>query len=330
MVSFVVESTYSCLVGCLIIFFEGYKAEKVLFWIKPKINSICMQRKPNLNSFNLYEFLKHQNSHSLQVPFFLADKDTYKNAHINFPFRTFSYGLGITYTGEGDVFRIGSTDYLVTAGCLTTVGPGMVCQWTGSYTAEHDTVYFTEELFSDLQSNSFLQSLPFFFHGGNHVCKLTDEQLGKITALFSLIKELKDEKSAIPGLVHSLLSLANTFHSIQKSTQKNNAASNKEKITSSFRKLVAEHYPEHKEVAYYATKLNLTPKYLSEILQTEVGKSAKTFIDEYVIMEAKSLLKQTTLSVQEICYWLGYEDASHFTKSFKKLTNVTPTDYRRA
>lgn len=118
-----------------------------------------MQRKPNLNSFNLYEFLKHQNNHSLQVPSFLADKDTYRNAHINFPFRTFAYGLGITYSGDGDIFRIGSTDYLVTAGCLTTVGPGMVCQWTGNYTAEHDTVYFTEELFSSLQANSFSRTI---------------------------------------------------------------------------------------------------------------------------------------------------------------------------
>lgn len=288
-----------------------------------------MQRKTNLNSFNLYEFLKHQHSHSLQVPFFLADRHTYKSAHINFPFRTFAYGLGITYSGEGDVFKIGSTDYLVTAGCLTTIGPGMVCQWTGNYTAEHDTIYFTEELFGDLLFNSFLSSHSFFFHGGNHVIRLTAEQLKRITAIFDLLKELKDEKNTIPGIVHSLLMLSKTYHSIHVETSSNNAVSNKGKIAGTFRKLVAEHFPEHKEVAYYAAKLSITPKYLSEVLQVELGKSAKAFIDEYVIMEAKSLLKQTALSIQEICYWLGYEDASHFTKSFKKLTNVTPTDYRR-
>lgn len=289
-----------------------------------------MQRKLNLKSFNLYEFLKHQNAHSLQVPFFLADRHTYKNAHVNFPFRTFAYGLGITYSGKGDTFKIGSTDYLVTAGCLTTIGPGVVCQWTGNYTAEHDTVYFTEALFGELQSNSFLQSLSFFFHGGHHVIRLTGEQVRKMTALFDLLKELKDEPHAVPGLVYSLLMLANSFHTAQNGTTQNNAVSNREKIASTFRKLVATHFPEHKEVAYYAAQLNITPKYLSEILQTELGKSAKAFIDEYVIMEAKSLLKQTTLSIQEICYWLGYEDASHFTKSFKKLANVTPSEYRRA
>jgi AraC-like DNA-binding protein len=287
-----------------------------------------MQRKQNLKSFNLYEFLKHQNAHSLQVPFFLADRHTYKNAHINFPFRTFTYGLGITYTGDGDTIKIGSADYVMKAGSLTTIGPGLVCQWTGNYTAEHDTIYFTEELFSGLQINSFLQSLSFFFHGGNHVLALTDEQVKKITALFDLLKTLKDDKNAIPGVVHALLTLANAFHTTQKNTPENTAFSTKQKITRTFRKLVAEHYPEHKEVGFYASELNITPKYLSEVLQSELGKSAKNFIDEFVVMEAKSLLKQTTMSIQEISHWLGYDDASHFTKSFKKLASTTPSVYR--
>lgn len=304
-----------------------------------------MQKKFNLSSFNLYEFLKHQNSHGFNVPFFLADRHTYKNAHVNFPFRTFTYGLGITYTGEGDVFKIGSADYTVTAGCLTTVGPGMVCQWTGNYTAEHDTVYFTEELFEGMQNNSFLHSLPFFFHGGRHVIRLTGEEIRKMASIFALLKELKDDKNAVPGIVHSLLMLAESFHANPdnqpqsgnaanrggngQSNRVSNRVSNREKIAQEFRKLVAEHFPQHKEVAFYATALHITPKYLSEVLQAELGKPAKAFIDEYVVMEAKSLLKQTTLSIQEICYWLGFEDASHFNKSFKKLTNTTPTEYRK-
>ncbi|MFZ6014713.1 MAG: helix-turn-helix domain-containing protein [Bacteroidota bacterium] len=289
-----------------------------------------MQKKFNLKSFNLYEFLKHQNAHSLSVPFFLADRHTYKNAHVNFPFRTFAYGVGITYSGKGEVFKIGSTDYVLKAGCLTTVGPGLVCHWTGNYTAEHDTVYFTEELFGSLQTNLFLQSLSFFFHGGNHVIELTDEQIKKVTSLFSLLKELNEDKNAIPGIVHSLLMLANSFHADRNGNTRNPKISNGQKIAHQFRKLVAEHFPENKEVSFYANRLNITPKYLSEVLQVELGKSAKTFIDEFVMMEAKSLLKQTTLSIQEICYWLGFEDASHFTKSFKKLANVTPTEYRKA
>lgn len=288
-----------------------------------------MQKKFNLKSFNLYEFLKHQNAHSVSLPFFLADRNTYKNAHVNFPFRTFTYGLGVTYTGKGDVFKIGSTDFTMKAGSLTTVGPGMVCQWTGDYTAEHDTVYFTEALFEGMQGKTFLQTLHFFFHGGNHVMQLTDEQVKKMKSTFTLLKALKDDKDAIPGIVHSLLMLASAFHSQQNEKPKNANVSRREEIAQKFRKLVAQDFNRHKEVAHYARSLNITPKYLSEVLQLELGKSAKTFIDEFVMMEAKSLLKQTTMSIQEICHWLGFEDASHFTKSFKKLVKTTPTEYRK-
>ncbi|SDL13650.1 helix-turn-helix domain-containing protein [Siphonobacter aquaeclarae] len=286
-----------------------------------------MQKKFNLKSFNLYEFLKHQNAYDQSVPFFLADRHTYEKAHVNFPFRTFAYGIGITYSGPGDIFKIGSTDYFVTEGSLTTVGPGMVCQWTGNYVSEHDTVYFTEKFFSDLQTHSFLHSLPFFFHGGKHVIALTAEQTKKMASLFGLLKELKDDRKAVPGIVHSLLMLVDSFHSADPS--RNSPVSNREKIASSFRKLVAEQFAEHKEVAFYADQLHITPKYLSEVLQAELGKPAKVFIDEYVMMEARSLLKQTAFSVQEICQWLGFEDASHFARVFKRATGETPTQYRK-
>ncbi|MBT1688661.1 helix-turn-helix domain-containing protein [Dawidia soli] len=290
-----------------------------------------MQKKYNLKSFNLYEFLKHQNAHSPSLPFFLADSHTYRSAHVNFPFRTFSYGLGVTYNGvsKDDVFRIGSTDYNLKAGSLTTVGPGLVCQWTGNYNAEHDTVYFTEELFASMQGKSFLQALSFFFHGGNHVIQLTAEQVRKMKSAFALLKAVKDEKEAIPGVVHTILMLANTYHSIQNDKLKSAGGSRREEIAQKFRKLVAQDFSKHKEVAYYAKSLNITPKYLSEVLQIELGKSAKTFIDEFVMMEAKSLLRQTTMSIQEICHWLGFDDASHFTKSFKKMAKITPSDYRK-
>jgi AraC family transcriptional regulator, transcriptional activator of pobA len=290
-----------------------------------------MQKKYDLKSFNLYEFLKHQNAHSPGLPFFLADSNTYKNAHVNFPFRTFSYGLGVTYsdTSVNEVFKIGSTDYILKTGCLTTVGPGLVCQWAGNYTADHDTVYFTEELFAGLKSKSFLQSLPFFFHGGNHVIQLTPEQVKKMKSAFALLKTLKDDQEAVPGIVHTILMLANTCHTIQNDQPRNESVSRRQEITQEFRRLVAQDFGKHKDVSYYAKSLHITPKYLSEVLQVELGKSAKTFIDEFVVMEAKSLLKQTTMPIQEICYWLGFEDASHFTKAFKKLVKNTPTEYRK-
>lgn len=287
-----------------------------------------MIKKNDLKSFSLYEFLKRQNNHSLAIPFFLANNATYKNAHVSFPFRTFTYGLGITYASASvDKVKIGNIDYEIKAGCLTTIGPGIVCTWSSNYTAEHDTIYFTEELFNGYKNHSFLQSLRFFSHGGKHVISLTDEQVKKISILFNALKELKDDTHAIPGVVHSLLMLVDSIHSGAGYNQAK-AISARERIISEFRKLVAERYIEHKEVAFYAASLHITPKYLSEVLQDELGKTAKKFIEEFVMMEAKSILKQTSLSVQEISYWLGYKDASSFAKIFKKQTGTSPSAYR--
>ena len=73
----------------------------------------------------------------------------------------------------------------------------------------------------------------------------------------------------------------------------------------------------------------MTPKYLSEILVEESGKPAKAMITAHISMEAKSLLRQTSMTVQEIAYLLGYDDTSYFIKTFKKWEGCTPSAYRK-
>lgn len=287
-----------------------------------------MLKNLNLKTFNLYEYLKEQRQQYMSVPYLLADRDTYRDARVRFPFRTFTYGIGITYDGTPEKFKIGSTDYEVKPGSLTTIGPGIVSHWMGDYVAAHDTIYFTDELFADSLRVSFLKSLPFFLPGGNHVISLPDEQAKEITALFQTIKAFDGDKDVITGLVYSLLMLVTKYHNLQH--QKLQAAgSHREQTAARFRQLLATHFTEQKDVTFYASYLNITPKYLSEILQGQLGKPAKTLIDEYIAMEAKSLLRQTSMSVQEIAYTLGYDDGSYFTKAFKKWEGLTPAAYKK-
>lgn len=286
------------------------------------------KNQTSLKTFNLYKYLKEQNSHRMSFPYFLASQDTYKEATVRFPFRTFTYGIGITYTGDTNLFKIGSAEFQVKAGSLTTIGPGIVSQWMGNYFGEHDTIYFTENLFIDILKVNFLNSLPFFLPGGNHVVQLQQPEIEKIKLLFNLLKSFKDDISLMPGLVHSLLMLVCNIHSVHKNETQLNA-NNKEIVVGKFRALVAKHFTEQKDVSFYASALNITPKYLSEILMEISGKPAKSLIDEHISMEAKSLLRQTNMSVQEICYWLGYDDTSYFTKIFKKWEGLAPLAYRK-
>ena len=285
-----------------------------------------MKKKMDLKNFNLYQYLKEQHSHNMQVPYFLANQDTYKKASIRFPFRTFAYGIGLTWSGQGGVFKVGSTDYQMQAGSLMTVGPGIVLQWMGDYRSIHDTVYFTEELFKNNLRSSFLKSLPFFQPGGTHMIVLEEEYIKKIKAVFDLLKQCKEESEVIIGLVYSLLALTIRCHGMQKVKA---TFSIREKMVNDFKTLLSKFFLEKKDVAFYAHRLHVTPKYLSEVLLEETGRSAKTLISDHIFLEARSLLRQTSMPVNEICHWLGFSDAANFIKAFKKREGVTPQAYRK-
>lgn len=284
-----------------------------------------MRAKMDLKKFNVYEYLKEQHKHSMNTPYFLADQDSHKGSSATFPIRAFTYAIGVNYFNGGP-FRIGSHEYQVEAGSLITIGPGIVCQWKGDYNTLHDTIYFTEELFQNTLKSSALQSLPFFLPGGNHVITLAPEELAKLKSLFGIIKQYKDDEAIVAGLVHAVLMLVTRFHSHQPQKQ---AASSSERIAMDFKSLLSRNFLENKEVMFYASELNITPKYLSEVLLNETGKTAKALIAEHIFLEAKSLLRQTPMTVQEICHWLGYEDTSYFNKAFRKQEGMTPLAYRK-
>jgi AraC family transcriptional activator of pobA len=286
-----------------------------------------MTKKMNLSCFNLYHYLKEKHADNFDSPFFLADHNTYKSHEIRFPFRSFTYGIGLTYTGSGDAFRIGTEDYLSQPGSLITIGPGIVSQWTG-YESTHDTIYFTEDLFKNTLKGSFLKTLPFFLPGGNHVIVLGQEDKARIGLLFQMLRQFRVDTDIITGLVYSLLMLVVKYHHIQ-NDERPKSFSSRQRIVANFKSLLCRLFLEKKDVAFYASQLHITPKYLSEVLLAESGKTAKTLIDEHISLEARSLLRQTDMTVQEICYSLGYADTSYFTKVFKRQEGMTPMKYRQ-
>jgi len=82
------------------------------------------------------------------------------------------------------------------------------------------------------------------------------------------------------------------------------------------------------DVKYFASKLNLSPNYLSDLLNKYTGKTTQEHIHLKLIDEAKSLLWSTDQSISEIAYLLGFEHPSHFTKIFKSKTGVSPKEFR--
>jgi AraC-like DNA-binding protein len=81
-------------------------------------------------------------------------------------------------------------------------------------------------------------------------------------------------------------------------------------------------------VKYIASKVNLSPGYLSDLLKKETGLSAQDYIHYFVIEQAKNILVQSNHSVSEIAYSLGFEYPQYFSRLFKQKTGKTPLEYR--
>ena len=113
--------------------------------------------------------------------------------------------------------------------------------------------------------------------------------------------------------------------------QQDAAQSNRSKlIFDQFIKLVSEYHTQYRNVGFYADKLCLTPKYLSKLIKNATGRSAPDWIDQYVILEAKNLLKYSGVTIKEIVYRLNFPNQSVFYKFFKARTGMTPTEYRNS
>jgi AraC family transcriptional regulator, transcriptional activator of pobA len=281
----------------------------------------------DLTSFDIFKYIKYNLFKATDTQYMLLDDASFKTVDIRFPVRNFFYGVGVTYSGK-DRVRIANNEYEISKGSLIVIGPGTISQWLNESSASTDTVLFTRDLFSNSLHSGFLDSLPFFLSSGNHVVQLDTVQLKQMRVLFNALKNFRDDENIVTGIVYAILMLAKKIHQLDV-THKHNSLNHKQKIVRQFQSLVAEHFRKNRTVEFYAGKMNITPKYLSEVLFAEIGRPAKTLIDETVFLEAKTLLRQTTMSVQEIAIWLEFADSSNFVKAFKKKEKVTPLAYRQ-
>lgn len=97
-----------------------------------------------------------------------------------------------------------------------------------------------------------------------------------------------------------------------------------------FLKLVSEHHGTQREVGFYARELNISPKYLSQLICKTSGRSAPDWISSFVILEAKNYLKYSDLDVKEIAYKLNFSSTPVFFRYFKTHTGLTPLEYRKS
>jgi len=96
-----------------------------------------------------------------------------------------------------------------------------------------------------------------------------------------------------------------------------------------FKSLLEKHYKLSRNADFYAEKLNITYKHLNAICKSTISLTAKQFIDQFLVLEAKRLLINSEIKSTELAYNLGFEEPTNFVKYFKKHTGFTPNSFKK-
>ncbi len=194
-------------------------------------------------------------------------------------------------------------------------------------------IHFKTEFLTALLSKTLSEDFPYFHFDAPHIINLNQTESEVIQNSFKGIlleyERSSPEKNFI--LSNLLLILLLRIREIYRTRVKelNFYKSRGEQLANAFKLLVEKRFIEHRNVKEYADKLNISPKYLSEVVQASFGRPPLQIIHDMLLLESKVLLRSTNKSVSEIAYALKFDDPSHFTHFIKKRTGLTPLKLRQ-
>ena len=180
--------------------------------------------------------------------------------------------------------------------------------------------------------------MPLFLQFGSLPCmELTQAESQSLRSFISMVEqELKGSETdfsseIIGGLIAATIYKVGDIltHYLTEHPEVDSPIHNRaEEYFMQFTELLGEHYKHERSVGFYARQLCITPKYLTTLIKRISGKSVSEWIDNYVILEAKTLLKYSNMSVQEIAYYLNFPNQSFFGSYFKRNAGMSPSQYK--
>ena len=188
---------------------------------------------------------------------------------------------------------------------------------------------FTDNLFS-----SAYDRMSLFLSVKSHsYFPLSNEELELMKTYYGMLHKIASQKEN-PNRLEIVKHLTLAFFYLTGSQMhkpiEEGSKSKQDVLLENFLGLIQKHYREERSVEFYANKLCLTPKYLSTAIRQTSGKTAGEWIDEYVVLEAKALLKSTKMTIQQISDELNFPSQSFFGKYFKRLAGVSPKEYKKS
>lgn len=296
----------------------------------------------NISISHLREYLPADKWVGVDNDFFIIDV-TYDNNYGTFKYPCRFDGYLLIFCLKGAVrLSLNMNDYDLKENMFLLSMPGNILK-VSEYIDEcpqedihYALVAMSQEFMSELKID-----VNKFFGGGVSLLekpclKLGSQELEFTEHSFSLMAKILTtdipyKKEAVISQLSSLVYVMSGLWAERLAEVRRTApiTTNRSKIVfEQFIRLVSEYHTQYRNVGFYADKLCLTPKYLSKLIKDATGKSAPEWIDSYVILEAKNLLKYSGISIKEIVYRLNFPNQSVFYKFFKARTGQTPSEYR--
>ena len=254
---------------------------------------------------------------------------------------TMNYGIYALFLKKvkcGDI-RYGRQIYDYQEGTVTSFAPGQVVETEmqqGVKPSAHGLL-FHPDLIKGTSLGQDIKQYSFFSYASAEALHLSEEEKGIFMDCLEKIEmELqhpidKHSKRLISRNIELLLDYCMRFYERQFTTRE---ASNKDIIVR-FEQLLDEYFdgqtPQEEglpTVKYFAERVFLSPNYFGDLVKKETGKSAQEYIQLKVIDIAKERMFDTTKSISEIAYELGFRYPQHFTRLFKNCEGQSPTEYR--
>ena len=243
---------------------------------------------------------------------------------------THDFYLLLYITQGGGTHTIDLQAYELRPGALFFLAPGQVHGWELSADAAGYIVFFEAEFYQRRYPAGRLHGYPFFDPSHLPVSYLPPAD----NAIAPLLSQLWQEASqplatpddeVVAAYLFLVLELAARHYPEAPAP---GAALGRQQVRE-FSRLLNQHFRTQKTVAFYAEQLHVTPNHLTAICQRVVGHPARDLILARVMAEAQRQLHHSADSVTQLAQALGYDDASYFSRAFKKHVGMTPEVFRR-
>lgn len=219
------------------------------------------------------------------------------------------------------------------------VGPDAVVKVNSMELEELDvyTLFLSNEFIRDINMDtSAFNPRMFVRKRDNHILPVSDEEMTLLKRYFELLHHNTSDNTSdiyIKNISRCLVACI-AYQTMQFAERRLDECSEETPTVSrrmnyihDFIELVHTHHRTQRSVGYYAGKLFISPKYLSLIVKEATRRSAAEWIDEYVILEAKNMLRFSGKNIQQVAYELNFTSQSSFGKYFKHLTGMSPSEF---